>query len=71
MKRKLVAACALALSLLMVTVAGCASGGAQANNQACYVSKRTQLTCLRKVWKAHLLSTEAYNREWHRIVDNN
>jgi hypothetical protein len=71
MKLKRVAACALALSLLAVTVAGCASSGAKANNQACYVSKRTQLTCLRRVWKAGMLSTEAYNREWHRILDNN
>lgn len=75
MKFKRVAAYALALSLMMVPLAGCASGGAggstQAKNDACGFSKRQQLICLKKVWRAGAISKEEYNRAWQRIVDRN
>ena len=79
MKFKRVAAYALALSLMMVPLAGCASGGAgdsvsggaKAKNDVCGFSKRQQLICLKKVWRAGAISKEEYNRAWQRIVDRN
>ena len=72
MKFRRVAVWALALSL-MVPLLGCASGGAggsaQAKNDVCGFSKRQQLICLKKVWKAGAISKEEYNRAWQRIVD--
>jgi hypothetical protein len=73
MRFKRVAAYALALILMTVPMFGCASGGAgggaKADSGTCTFSKRQQLACLKRVWKAGVIDKEAYNREWARIVN--
>ena len=71
MKFKRVAVYALALTMMVVSVVGCATSGANTQDQACVFTKRQQLACLKRVWKAGVIDKDAYEREWARIVDAN